>query len=109
MAQPPQMPRLWDLIEQALSVDDSTALHLAVGRPPMVRVGDEGLRPLDENAPPLTWKAIQLMLSLVVDPERWDSLEQVGEGEVHLGNQSGRRFRMNLFRSSGAWSVVVHL
>lgn len=109
MPQPTPIPRLWDLIEQALSIEGSSALHLVVGRPPMVRVGDEGLRPLDHDAPLLTWKSIQLMLSLVVEPERWDSLEQFGEGEIHLGNQTGRRFRMNLYRSSGAWSVVVHL
>ncbi|MCC5874600.1 MAG: hypothetical protein JJU11_00135 [Candidatus Sumerlaeia bacterium] len=101
-------PRLWDLIDQASLLDDALTLHLAVGRPPMVRIADAGLRPLDENLPVMTWRTINLMLSTVVEPERWEEIERVGEGEIALipgGN--GAPVTLSMFRNSTAWSVVV--
>lgn len=102
------LPRLWDLIEQAMVLDDALTLHLAIGRPPMVRIAEAGLQPLDENLPTLTWRSISLMLSTVVEPERWEDIERVGEGEVVLlRGGSGTPVTLSLFRNSSAWSAVV--
>jgi hypothetical protein len=101
-------PSFWDLVEQALAIEDARTMHLAVGRPPLVRVGEEGLRPIDESHPVLTHKTISLMLSLLVEPERWDWLENCGEGELTLARGIGRPITANVFRTSGSWSVVVH-
>ena len=102
--------KLWDLIDLATRVDDALTLHLTVGRPPMVRVAEQGLRPLDDSHPILTGRSVSLLLSPVVEPEAWERIERVGEGEVVLTPPgSGRAMMLTLFRNSEAWSVVVHL
>jgi Tfp pilus assembly pilus retraction ATPase PilT len=103
------LPSLWDLIGDACALDGARTLHLVVGRPPMVRIAEEGLRPLDPSLPVLTYKQIQLMLSTAVEPERWNQLEQTGDGEVRLLVGSGRPITLTLFRNSDSWSAVVHL
>lgn len=100
--------KLWDLIEESMEIDGATKLHLTVGRPPMVR-GPEGLRPLNDEYRVLTWKSIATILTLVVDPEKWDQFDQVGEGEVRLTHGTGKPITLTVFRSSEAWSAVVHL
>lgn len=104
-----RVPKFWDLVESALAVDGARAIHLSVGRPPLVRVGDEGLRPLDDAHQVLTWKDITVLLSYVVEPEQWDGFEAIGDGEVRVLGGIGRSIRVNIFRSSEAWSAVVHL
>ena len=107
MAQP--FPRLWNLLEEALGRDGARTLHLTVGAVPLLRQGDADLQPLREDLPRLTMRAMQVLLSYAVDPDQWERLEAMGEGEVRLANGSGRPLRMTVFRSAGAWSAVVHL
>ncbi|CAN5190442.1 hypothetical protein BH09SUM1_BH09SUM1_06980 [soil metagenome] len=90
-------------------MDGAQALHLAIGRPPLVRIAEEGLHPLPGDFADITMKTMQLMLSTAVEPERWDFIEAVGEGEVVLSRAAGRPIVMNLFRNSGAWSAVIRL
>ncbi len=101
---------IWDLVDRALDLDGATRIHLSIGRPPMVRLADRSLRPLDETMPPLTYQTVQFMLSQVVEPERWEGFERTGEGEIQLAEGGGgRRISLALFRSSEAWSAVIHL
>ncbi len=94
----------------AQELDGATRIHLSIGRPPMVRLADRSLRPLDEEMPALTFQTMQLMLARVVEPERWGQLERTGEGEMRLaGGGGGRPISLALFRSSEAWSAVIHL
>lgn len=109
MAQTNGIPQIWKLIDEALSLEGASKIHLAAGRPPLVRIDGMGLQPFPQEKPVLTWETIQLMLSLVVEPERWDQLEKDGEGEIRLSTGSGRPIAMALFRSAGAWSAVIHL
>lgn len=108
---PPAAPllRLWELIDQAMDCDDVTALHLLVGRPPMIRIAGKGIHPLPGSFPVLTFQTIQVMLCTVVEPELWDQFERTGEGEIPLTPPAGGRpITLTLFRSSEAWSAVVH-
>lgn len=105
---PQQPPRLWELVDRALDRGDVKTIHLTPERPPMWRLPAEGLRPMDEDAEPLTWEAIQVMLSMVIEPERWEQFERVGEGEISLTGSSGRRIMLSVFRTHGHWSAVVH-
>ncbi len=103
-------PKVWDLIDEAHELGGALKIHLTVGRPPMVRLENQGIRPLGKNHPVLTWKSIQVMLSMVVEPERWEHLEKVGEGEIRLAAAGpGRPITMTVFRNSEAWSAVIHL
>lgn len=102
------VPRLWDLLDEAAEIDGARTLHLSAGKPPMVRIAEEGLRPLREDLPILTSAMIVIMLSPVVEPENWSRIEQLGEGEMLLSRGPGRRVTLTLFRSSEAWSAVVH-
>ncbi|MCC6548040.1 hypothetical protein IT570_12815 [Candidatus Sumerlaeota bacterium] len=107
---PEALPRLWDMIHEAGVIDGARALHLAVGRPPLVRVQEEGLRPLRETLPPIDAKSIIVLLCGVIDPERWDAIESVGDGEMILSRGlAGRPITLNVFRNSESWSAVVHL
>ncbi len=109
MSQPqPLPPSLWDLIETAQSLEGVHTLHLAVGRPPMARMPSGELQPIDPSYQVLTYKTVALLLSLVIEPEKWEAFERVGEGEVRLTN-GGLSIRLNVFRNSEAWSAVVHL
>src|SRR5690606_40559470 len=99
----PPVPRLWDLIDQAQESGDVTALHLAIGRPPMIRVRGEDLRPLPGDHPTLTGNTVSVMLSLVIEPEQWDRLEQTGDGEISLTPEGGGRgVRLSGFCTSEA-------
>lgn len=102
------VPKLWDLIDLAMELDDVRTLHLTIGRPPVVRLADRDLQPLREGLPELTLNSLQAMLGGVVEPERWDALERTGEGEIVLSSGSGRPISLVLFRSSEAWSAVIH-
>lgn len=84
-------------------------LILAVGRPPMIRVAEEGLRPLGEDDPILTHVDIARLLSITVEPEQWNRLDQVGDHEVVLSRGAGRRIVLTVFRASDSWTMVVHL
>ena len=100
----------WQLIDRATEMDDALTIHLAVGRPPLVRIAERGLQPLGEDLPVMTWKSIQQLLSLAVEPERWMTIEAMGEGEVPLTPPgTGSPLRLVLFRNSEAWSAVIHL
>lgn len=91
-----------------MELDDCLTLHLTVGRPPLVRLGETGLQPMDEDLPVMTWKSINLLLSPVVEPERWEEIERVGEGEMVLvRGGGGRPVTLSIFRNSSAWSAVV--
>jgi hypothetical protein len=54
---PPTVPRLWDLIEEALRIEGARTLHLTVGKPPLVRVSEEGLRRFATNFLPSPGRA----------------------------------------------------
>lgn len=107
---PEAIPNLWQLVDSAAEVGDVLALHIAVGRPPMIRIAEKGIHPLPGSHGILTFRSIQVMLSAVVEPELWDQFERTGEGEIALaGPGSGRPITLTLFRNSEAWSAVVHL
>jgi Tfp pilus assembly pilus retraction ATPase PilT len=106
----PAVPRFWELLDRAMATPDATALHLTVGRPPMIRIAEQGIRPLDEQLPVMTYRSIQYLLGFVVDPDRWQHIEAMGEGEITLVPPGdGRPVVLTIFRSSEAWSAVAHL
>ncbi len=100
---------IWRLIDEASDVPDARTIMLSVGKPPMVRVGEEGFRPLDEEYPVVTWKSVTVLLSSAVEPEKWDALENAGEGEVRMESGEGRQYRVSVFKNSDSWSAVVFL
>ncbi|MBI1291318.1 hypothetical protein GC173_08750 [bacterium] len=100
---------LWDMVDRAYMVDGVRTLILTVGKPPMVRIADEGLVPLDESAPVLTHQDMARLLSVNVEPEQWHRLEQVGDHELVLSRGTGRRIVLTVFRASDSWTMVVHL
>lgn len=107
--QHPPLPGLWELIDMAHRIDGARALHLAIGRPPTVRTADRALVPL-EGVPSVGWREMLALLQRVVDPERWDSLESMGEGELTLAPPGNAPpITLTLYRSSEAWQAVVHL
>jgi len=105
----PLPPSLWDLIASVEAEEGVQTLHLAVGKPPLVRIEGEGLRPIHESDPPLTNRDLQIILDRIVDPDHWNRLESMGEGDLSLVGGTGRPIRLSLFRNTGAWSAVVHL
>jgi hypothetical protein len=109
MGKPVLQPTLWDLIEQARARDGTRTLLVAVGKPPMVRIAEEGLQPLDESMPAVTHTDVSRMLSVSVEPEQWYRLEQVGDGEFVLARGVGRPIVLTVFRASESWTLVVHL
>jgi Tfp pilus assembly pilus retraction ATPase PilT len=101
---------LWEVIDEAHRHDGCSKVHLTVGRPPMVRIAGEGLGLVHEEYPVMTFRTIQYMLCGVVEPELWDRFEQMGEGELHLTEGGlGKMITLTVFRSSEAWSAVIHL
>lgn len=104
------LPKLWDLIHEATGIDGARSLHLAVGRPPLVRVPEEGLRELRPDLPIIDRNSIIVLLCGVIDPERWDAIEAIGDGEILLSRSlAGSPITLNVFRNSESWSAVVHL
>jgi len=101
------LPPLWDMVEQARAFDGARTLILAVGKAPMVRIAEEGLRPIDDALPQVTHTDMARLLSIAVEPEQWYRLEQVGDGEFTLARGTGRPITMTVFRASESWSIVV--
>lgn len=104
----PAIPDLWDLIDSARALK-AQKLHLVPGSPPKIRSAGGEMSFLHEDAPPLAAAQIMGMLCRVVDPDRWQQLEDMGEGEVALSGDGGRRLILAVYRSREAWGAVVHL
>lgn len=98
---------LWDLVEEALFLGART-LHLAAGAPPLVRMPEAPLSPMEAFPDHLTADGIEVLLRAVVDPRRWELLEREGDGEVTIAD-GARPFRVALFLSQGRWAAVVRL
>jgi Tfp pilus assembly pilus retraction ATPase PilT len=98
---------LWNLVEEALSLGART-LHLAPGAPPLVRLPESPLSPIEAFPEHLTADSLEAMLRAVVDPQQWELLEREGDGEVTIAD-GGRPFRVALFLSQGRWAAVVRL
>jgi twitching motility protein PilT len=80
-------------------------LHLKVGYPPYVRIGGY-LRAL--QLPPITETAYMTeMVRPLVPSNRWIDFETKGSLDFSAADDSGDRYRINIFRSMGEVHVAV--
>jgi len=104
-----QAPSLWDYVERASALGART-IHFHPGVAPSVRLEMGGLQPLAPDEPELDARAIMNLLVRVVDPDRWDALDQTGQGEITLNRAAiGRPVRLSLYRAREQWSAVVFI
>ena len=73
-------------------------LHVAVGRPPMLRVSGE-LRPMD--LPPLSGGDVRLLLYSMLSVTQRTTYELDRELDFALALDGGRRFRVNVYYEKG--------
>lgn len=97
-----------ELYEIALR-EGATKIHLTLNSPPMMRLADRSIAPAGGGFAPITVERLMRELSVLVEPEKWDELEQQGEGEVSLLSTYGAPLKLSLYRVGGNWSAVVHL
>jgi twitching motility protein PilT len=88
-----------------VSKSEASDLHLKVGYPPSVRIGGH-LRKL--QSPPLpNSEYVEAMLSDMVPPGRRDEFDAHGGLDLAASSESGDRFRINMFRSTGNVHVAL--
>ncbi len=79
-------------------------LHLKAGQPPVMRVGGE-LKRL--KAQPLNDQQVRDALSAVMTDKSRREMDEQGYADFSLGRDGIGRFRVNVFRQLGRWSVAI--
>lgn len=102
----PQEHILNELIEVVVK-EGASDLHLAEGRPPIIRVGGF-LIPL-VKLQPLTKADLEAFFSLLMSPLNTKEFERDLETNFAWGHGSGRRFRCNAYLSLGKRNIAMRL
>jgi twitching motility protein PilT len=88
-----------------VSKNEASDLHLKVGYPPSIRIGGH-LRKL--QSPPLpNSEYVEAMLAELVPPGRHEEFVQHGGLDLAASSESGDRFRINMYRSTGKVHVAL--
>ena len=88
-----------------LGKHEASDLHLKVGYPPYVRIGGH-LRKLE--LPPIPDSAcVHEMIRPLAPEKRWNEFETNGSLDFSAADESGDRYRINIFRSQGDIHVAV--
>lgn len=88
-----------------LSKHEASDLHLKVGYPPFVRIGGQ-LRQLQLPVVSDTGRVTE-MVRPFVPPNRWKEYELHGSLDFSAADETGDRYRFNIFRSEGDMHVAV--
>lgn len=87
-------------------MQDASDIHLTVGTPLVIRVAGEMKRlPGDAVSPDDAREAVSRLL----EDEQWKTLEKNGELDFAFDDKGGRRYRGNIFRQKGCYSMVLRL
>jgi twitching motility protein PilT len=81
-------------------------LHLAAGRPAMVRV-DGGLRPIDAQAPELSDGDLRTLLYSIMSNRQRSQFELERELDFAIAVDGGRRFRVNAYFQRGRMAAAL--
>lgn len=96
---------VYQLMELARELDGSD-IHLSVGIPPVIRVSGSMQRVSEENVTPEV--TIEVVKALLNDEQK-EKLEKAGEIDFACEDRCHRRYRANIFRQRGSYSVVLRL
>ena len=96
-----EMKRLLSFLGQ----HEASDLHLKVGYPPYVRIGGH-LRKLELPPIPDT-VCVHEMIRPLAPENRWHEFETQGSLDFSAADESGDRYRINIFRSQGDIHVAV--
>jgi twitching motility protein PilT len=88
-----------------LGKNEASDLHLKVGYPPYVRIGGH-LRHLQIPAIPST-AFMEQMIGPLVPPNRWPEFSEKGSLDFSSADDTGDRYRINIFRAKGEIHVAV--
>jgi twitching motility protein PilT len=88
-----------------VSKNEASDLHLKVGYPPYVRMGGH-LRKLQSQLIPNTGYVHEMVRRLVPE-KRWNEFETHGSLDFSGTDESGDRYRFNIYRSKGDIHVAV--
>ncbi|MBN1853118.1 MAG: PilT/PilU family type 4a pilus ATPase [Pirellulales bacterium] len=88
-----------------LGKNEASDLHLKVGYPPYVRIGGY-LHKL--NMPPISDTIyVNEMIGPLVPGDRWREFEMHGALDFSAADETGDRYRINIYRSTGETHVAV--
>ncbi len=96
-----EIKRLLDFVSKSEASD----LHLKVNYPPFVRIAGH-LRMIESPPLPST-EYVDAMLKTIVPPERRHIYDEQGSLDFSAQGESGDRFRINIFRSTGEMHVAL--
>ncbi|MBN1258375.1 type IV pilus twitching motility protein PilT [Candidatus Peregrinibacteria bacterium] len=98
---------LADIMRDVL-LTDSPDLHLQVGQPPMIRLKNGDISPMDSREV-LTWDDVQGVIDAITTPEQKERLKQELELDFsyHIGKVS--RFRVNIFQEKNGPAVAFRM
>jgi twitching motility protein PilT len=100
------MERKIDRFLRLMNDRGASDFHLAVGRPPMLRISGRmeqiRYRTMQEN----DWIE---MVKPIAPPERWDEYEAGGDADFAYELESVARFRVNLFRQQRGSAAVLRV
>lgn len=102
----PQPTALEELVE-IVSRENGSDLHLAEGRPPVIRVSGF-LIPITK-IPPLTKEDMLGILSVMLSPGSKEEFERLKDANFSYSHKDGRRFRCNAFVSLGRINIAMRL
>ncbi len=100
------MERKIDRFLRLMNDRGASDFHLAVGRPPMLRVAGTIEQIRYRTMAEADWAD---MIKPIAPPERWDEFEQSGDTDFAYELASVARFRVNLFRQQRGSAAVLRV
>ena len=98
-----KQPRLYAYF-RAMSKQEASDLHLKAGAVPHIRLH---ARIAPAKGEPLSGEEIAKMVREILTDRQWAYLEETGSIDVAEELAGGDRFRINIFRQRGEWSIAV--
>lgn len=97
--------RLSDLLEIA-AWEKSSDIHLSVGQTPVMRKNGRFVSMFDKI---LTSDDTHFLCSEILNGQKADDLKNNGEADLAISDSAGNRYRVNVFKQKGAYSMAIRL
>ncbi len=96
-----------DHLFQALLDQDGSDLHLEQGQPPKIRL--HGKLVQLEGYPILDGETMKSLMNEILDKERWDKFECIGDLDFAYSFKTGERFRANYFKHFYGYGAIFRI
>ncbi len=96
---------IFEIMDAARRLDGSD-IHLAADMSPVIRISGV-MKTIDSGT--ITPDSIKSIIREIVSDKQWEKLEKTGDIDLAFEDRERRRYRVNVFRQRGSYSMVMRL